>query len=610
MTECLSPLKKPKSFTMFHQKPYDNGLLEVKLNLLPHKAGTDDTKSSPQTETKMNENHTSTQECLPKSKKKTSKDKSPSSKKNTQATKSSQTSARVSTQTEKILKPFWTEYSAEMSKNLWLPTKTACHGSVLTSYNLFVENSALNLLLLTMKKTEIKNQQKNSQTTLCPSLPFSRPDITEDVNINYSRKIRIYPNEEQLTLFQKCFGATRYFYNKGVEYINNTYKKQFCEYKEESKKSCIYKTKKGRCDSDIEEDIFFCKKHKNKKIKWELPLSLPTLRPLVMKSDKDLNEDESWQKEIPYDTRQLVLKDLIGNFKSCITNKKQGNIDKFQVGFKAKRNPNQMFFVNKKALKEFCIFRRRLKKKSKLKIRKRYKCYNNYTPKHDFIILKEGYKYYIIIPKERKTIFQKAKYDCASLDPGVRTFQTYYSPNGICGKIGNNIQNVINKLSEKVDKLKSLITKQVKKRTKYNMKRRCSVLITKAKNIVKDLHWQACSFLVKNFQNIVIPHLKSKDMSNKTNRKISKKTTRNMLGLSHFKFLEKLKFKCLEYQRNLIITSEEYTSKTCGNCGTINNKLGGSKVFKCDKCKVVIDRDMNGARNILIKYLTGLDTTL
>jgi putative transposase len=99
-------------------------------------------------------------------------------------------------------------------------------------------------------------------------------------------------------------------------------------------------------------------------------------------------------------------------------------------------------------------------------------------------------------------------------------------------------------------------------------------------------------------------------MSNKKNRKINKKTTRNMLGLCHFKFLEKLKFKCNEYQRNLIIVSEEYTSKTCGNCGKINDKLGGSKTFNCNKCNVSIDRDINGARNILIKYLTGLDTTL
>ena len=46
---------------------------------------------------------------------------------------------------------------------------------------------------------------------------------------------------------------------------------------------------------------------------------------------------------------------------------------------------------------------------------------------------------------------------------------------------------------------------------------------------------------------------------------------------------------------------EEYTSKTCGCCGKINHKLGGSKVFRCEEFQVVMDRDGNGARNILLK---------
>ena len=224
--------------------------------------------------------------------------------------------------------------------------------------------------------------------------------------------------------------------------------------------------------------------------------------------------------------------------------------------------------------------------------------------------MKEGTRYYIIFSKKRVTDYKEANYNSVSLDPGVRTFQTYYSPEGLCGKIGDNIQTTINKMSLKLDMLKSLITKETNKRTRYNMRKRCSILITKVKNIVRDLHWQSCSFLVKNFQNIVIPHFESKSMSNRKNRKINKTTTRNMLGLSHYKFLQKLEFKCKEYQRNLIITSEEYTSKTCGNCGLINQKPGGSKTFNCNKCNVTIDRDINGARNILIKYLTGLDTTL
>jgi len=120
-------------------------------------------------------------------------------------------------------------------------------------------------------------------------------------------------------------------------------KSNYVNIKKIAKTVVFMKLKRGDVKVALQK-IVSCKKHKDKKIKWKLPLTLPKLRPLVMKSDKDLKEDELWQKEIPYDTRQLGLKDLIGNFKSCITNKKRGNIDKFQVGFKSKRNLNQVFF--------------------------------------------------------------------------------------------------------------------------------------------------------------------------------------------------------------------------------------------------------------------------
>ena len=264
------------------------------------------------------------------------------------------------------------------------------------------------------------------------------------------------------------------------------------------------------------------------------------------------------QAEIPYDTRQLSLKNLIGNLRSCMTNLKNGNINKFNLTFKSKKNNNQIFFVNKKAINGLEIFKKKLKN-GKLKTRNRHKKYLKYKIDHDFIILKEYNKYYIIIPKKRNTKFKKANYGAVSLDPGVRTFQTYYSPNGVCGEIGKNFNKLIKEKLLKIDKLKSIKekikNKTGQKKTKYNIKKRISLLRTKMKNKVRDMHWQSCSFLVNNFQNIIIPKFASHKMSNKINRNITKITTREMLYLSHYKFLEKLKFKCVEYQRNLILTA-------------------------------------------------------
>jgi putative transposase len=50
--------------------------------------------------------------------------------------------------------------------------------------------------------------------------------------------------------------------------------------------------------------------------------------------------------------------------------------------------------------------------------------------------------------------------------------------------------------------------------------------------------------------------------------------------------------------------SEEYTSKTCECCKKINKSLGSKKTFICPNCKFTIDRDINGARNIMLKVLT------
>src|SRR5690606_28489903 len=49
---------------------------------------------------------------------------------------------------------------------------------------------------------------------------------------------------------------------------------------------------------------------------------------------------------------------------------------------------------------------------------------------------------------------------------------------------------------------------------------------------------------------------------------------------------------------------EHFTSKTCGNCGFLNFTLGQKKIFSCPQCSIEMDRDVNAARNILLRFLT------
>ncbi|RHZ56817.1 hypothetical protein Glove_396g67 [Diversispora epigaea] len=54
----------------------------------------------------------------------------------------------------------------------------------------------------------------------------------------------------------------------------------------------------------------------------------------------------------------------------------------------------------------------------------------------------------------------------------------------------------------------------------------------------------------------------------------------------------------------VVICDKHYTSKICGNCGYLHQKLGSNKTFKCPQCQIEMDRDINAARNILLRYLT------
>ncbi len=88
---------------------------------------------------------------------------------------------------------------------------------------------------------------------------------------------------------------------------------------------------------------------------------------------------------------------------------------------------------------------------------------------------------------------------------------------------------------------------------------------------------------------------------NRAKRSIGKATARGMMTWSHYKFKELLKTTALREGVKKVIVTEEYTSQLCSCCGLRHQRLGRTKVFDCPSCSTVMDRDENGARNILLK---------
>lgn len=90
-------------------------------------------------------------------------------------------------------------------------------------------------------------------------------------------------------------------------------------------------------------------------------------------------------------------------------------------------------------------------------------------------------------------------------------------------------------------------------------------------------------------------------------RKFGSAVARRLLSWAHYAFRQRLVSSAFwGAGRCVIQTKEPWTSKTCGLCGSLHRELKGNPVYRCvrPECGVVLDRDVNGARNIGLLVLT------
>lgn len=549
---------------MYPNRPYDPGPPMVDSSIVEQKADTEDILLPTHPVSTKGTKTSSTLVFHLENNKEISIDRSSSFRTSTQNIPSSPTLEVESISEERDLRGFWTESLTDISKKLWVPEETDLQGLDSSCLSGFSKNTIHNSYLIKPTK---KHLQMNSPTTSWPLSPSLVPSITENKSIKYCRKIRIYPTTTQKELYEECFRATRFIHNKALEYIQNHPKTS---------------------------------------------LNPISLRQNTMLSDKQLNLDENrqyqWLTRVPYATRQLVLRQLSSNFKTNFTLLKKKQIKFFEMKFKSKKNPYQVCFIDKNALKldSLRLFKRR--SKEEFKVRKRLNTWisKQTSTESNCILRREKNRYYLCIPKTRTTKHIETPYRKVALDPGVRTFQTFYSSEGIAGKIGDSLCETLIDIGVQEDKLKSILqTKRLKKRTRYNIRRRCFLLRSKIKNVVNDLHWKTCSFLCSNFKHILLPSYETSNMVRKDiperARKIRSKTVRQMLALSPYAFKEKLLFKAKCTGTHVDIVNEAYTTKTCGGCGHLK-EMGGLKTYSCRNCGFNLDRDYNGARNIFLRY--------
>ena len=286
------------------------------------------------------------------------------------------------------------------------------------------------------------------------------------------------------------------------------------------------------------------------------------------------------------------------NINSAISNFKNGNIKHFDMKFMSKKNPTEYLnFEDKgypsfiRTIKSHYWFTHKNGKRTKMS-------FADMDKERGFEIIyeKETDRYFLHYPVNRdwfpdddrrndnQVKYTTKKERVISLDPGIRKFLVGYDPQGESIFFGEGASKELTRLLLDTD------YEQPSSEKYFKWKR--------IKNMVSELHWKTISFLIANYDTIILPDFRIREMVR--GRKLARITKRLMMMFSFHTFKEKLIYKCNMYNKKLIIVDESYTSCTCGNCGVINN-VKGKETYECASCGLVIDRDVSGSRNIFIK---------
>ena len=387
-------------------------------------------------------------------------------------------------------------------------------------------------------------------------------------------KIRVYPSEEEKEILRKWFGSVRWIYNK-----------------------CVDLVKSGQCKP-------------NKK----------ALRAEIGNNHHYEGEDNSlkWMLETPNNMRDEGIVDYMKAVDSNFEKKKLDPSHVFEIKFRSKKALQESVVVHHKFYKA---------KSGHFAFIKNMQTSSDKLPPLIFydsrLVRTRLGEYYMCIPEpldikgeNQAPVLKAGQSGVISLDPGVRTFMTGFDPAGYIYEFGKADIGRIYRLCHNLDKLISKYSKpEVRHRKRYRMKKAAMRMRKRIRNLVDDLHKKLAKWIAVNFRVVLLPSFETSQMVVRKGRKINNKTARAMLTWSHYKFKQHMIHMARKHPWcKLYIVDEAYTSKTCGVCGHIHSSLGRSDVFKCPSCGFHVGRDVNGARNILIRFLTtqkrGLRTAL
>ena len=362
-------------------------------------------------------------------------------------------------------------------------------------------------------------------------------------------KIRLLPTREQEELMFKSIGCSRFSYNWALNRCNTLYKQGI--------KYSI---------NDIRKEFTQLKKQ----------------------------EEFKWLNEVCSKVTDESIRNLGKAFKSFF--KKIGSYPKF----KSKRKSRQSFYVRCDNLyfkDDVC----NIEKIGKVKFKTKYDIpYCKYTnPYCSFNGRCWVLTFGVEVEENQTTLNQNLS---LGLDLGIKKLVT--CSNGLTSKNINKCKRIRN-LKSKLRHLQRSISRKYEANKQGNtfdktnniikLERQVKLIYRKLSNIrLNHIHQVTNKIIKMSPYRIVMEDLNVSGMMK--NKHLSKVIQEQCF----YEFIKQMKYKCKFNGIEFIQADRFYpSSKTCSCCGNLKKDLKlKDRIYKCDKCNLVIDRDLNASLNL------------
>jgi putative transposase len=577
-----------------------------------------------------NVSSTRTVGSAPTNKRTISSGKNNRSSKRTRTTKLSQTLVQASTSSARDCYGWWTTSCEELSRKLWFPIEIASADLPSNSLSTYVEevvpvswskikkyvrqNTSSQKILwplymsslagttgcaATSTSTEQNKKRKTPKSkkppkpksakskTIAQTKAKSKSSSKSKNLVTLCQRIRLFPTPDQARILRKWMKGARDTYNRALRLVKDG-------------KAKPTKLLKKLVVTERDEDSDKIKKMKE--------------TPSIIRSRAVLDLVDAFKTaHAGYKARLVRIKTSKSRWK--VKKKKDELTGRrrwkkrpvFNITYKSRRFTSDSFGfepsnvkVNNKQLFLFSRLNKYGMKNSGIKMSEELKAPVKMCPRVQYL---HG-RWYFLCPYKVERSTEAPKEDAVFLDPGVRTFQSYYSENE-AGQIGYEMNKTLDQAIKKIKSIKKRIDWATDRKKVQRLRHAWYRAKARASNLVDDLHWKTIKFLLDNFDFVLAPRLNVPSLQRSKTLPIVVKE--RMTALHHGLFTSRLKFKAKVRGKTVETEFEEHgTSKTCSHhCGQANRRLGTSEVFWCDYCGFRGHRDINSGKDHCLKRLVG-----